>query len=150
MKISTSNIDQMKVLHPLLVRWEFPSSDWVKINTDGAARGYPGLATCGGIFRGSMKEFIGAFFVFLEVQSAMIAEFYGVIHAIKEAQKMGLTNVWLECDSALVCATFTVRTNVLWMFRNREILILITVRKSGLGLLIFFMKGMCVLVSWLI
>jgi len=40
-----------------------------------------------------MKEFIGAFFVFLEVQSAMIAEFYGVIHAIKEAQKMGLTNV---------------------------------------------------------
>ena len=28
-----------KVLHPLSVRWEFPSPDWVKINTDGAARG---------------------------------------------------------------------------------------------------------------
>jgi len=41
-----------KFLHPLLVRWEFPSPGWVKINTDGAARGYPGLTTCGGIFVG--------------------------------------------------------------------------------------------------
>ena len=43
-----------KVFHPLLVRWEFPSPGWVKINIDGAARGYHGLTTCGGIFRGSM------------------------------------------------------------------------------------------------
>jgi len=28
-----------------------------------------------------------------------------------------------------------------------EILVLITVEKSGLGLLIFFMKGLCVLIS---
>jgi len=28
---------------------------------------------------------IGAFFAFLEVQTAMVAEFYGVIHAIEEA-----------------------------------------------------------------
>jgi len=31
--------------------------------------------------------------VFLEVQTALIAGFYGVIHAMKEAQMMGLTNV---------------------------------------------------------
>ena len=31
-----------------------------------------------------------------------------------------------------------------------DILVLITVEKSGLGLLIFFLKGMCVLISWLI
>jgi len=42
----------------------------------------------------------------------MVAEFYGVIHAMEEARKMGLTNVWLECDFALVCAAFTARTNV--------------------------------------
>jgi len=30
------------------------------------------------------------------------------------------------------------------------ILVLITVEKSGLWLLIFFVKGMCVLISWLI
>jgi len=56
-----------KVFRPLPVRWEFPSTVWVKINTDGAGRGYPDLATYGGIFRGSMGEFIGAFFALLEV-----------------------------------------------------------------------------------
>ena len=48
-----------KVLRLLPVRWEFPSPGWVKISTDGAVRGYPSLATCGGIFRGRMGEFIG-------------------------------------------------------------------------------------------
>jgi len=66
-----------------------------------------------------MGEFIGAFSTFLEVQSALVAEFYGVIHAMEEAQKMELTNVWLECDSALVCDAFTARTNVPWMLCNR-------------------------------
>jgi len=42
-----------------------------------------------------MREFIGVFSVFLEVQNAMVAEFYGVIHVMEEAQKMRLTNVWL-------------------------------------------------------
>jgi len=92
-----------KVLHPLLVRWEFPSLGWVKINIDGVVRGYPSLATCGGIFRGSMGEFIGGFFSFLDVQTALIFEFYGVIYAMEEAQRMGLTSVWLECDFSLVC-----------------------------------------------
>ena len=66
-----------------------------------------------------MGEFIGAFSAFLEVQTALVAEFYGVIHAMEEAQKMGLTNVWLECDSALVCAAFPTRTIVPLMLRNR-------------------------------
>jgi len=38
---------------------------------------------------------------------------------MEEAQKMGLTNVWHECDFVLVCVVFTDRTNVLWMFPNR-------------------------------
>jgi len=42
------------------------------------------------------------FFAFLEVHIAMVVEFYGVIYATEETQKMGLTNVWLKCDSALV------------------------------------------------
>ena len=80
---------------------------------------YLGLATCRGIFHGSMGEFIGSFFAFLEVQTAMVVEFYGAIHALEEAQKVVLTNVWLECDSALVCVAFTAKTNVLWMLHNR-------------------------------
>jgi len=66
-----------------------------------------------------MEEFIRAFFAFLEVQIALVAEFYGVIHVMEETRKMGLSNVWLECDFALVCVAFTARTNVPWMLRNR-------------------------------
>jgi len=81
--------------------------------------GVCGFATCEGIFRGSMREFISVFSAFLEVQTVMVVEFYGVIHVMEEAQKMRLTNVWLECDFVLVCVAFTTRTNVLWMFHNR-------------------------------
>jgi len=66
-----------------------------------------------------MGKFIGTFFVFLKVQTIMVVEFYEVIHAMQEAQKMKLTNVWLECDSALVCVAFTVRTNIPSMVHNR-------------------------------
>jgi len=69
------NTRASKVLCPFLVRWEFPSPGWVKINTDRAARGYHGLATCGGIFCGSMREFIGVFSTFLEVQTTMLLSF---------------------------------------------------------------------------
>jgi len=89
------------------------------INTNGVVRGYPVLATCDGIFYGSMEEFIGGFFVFFHIQTVLVAEFYGVIHVTEQAQKMDLTSLWPVCDSALVCALFTVRTNVPWMFCNR-------------------------------
>jgi len=65
-----------------------------------------------------MGEFIRAFSAFHEVQTTLVAEFYGVIHAMEEAQKIGLTNVWFECDSALVCVVFTARTNFPWMLWN--------------------------------
>jgi len=72
---------------------KFSSLGWVKINTDGVVMRYLSLATCRGIFHGSMGEFIGSFFAFLEVQTAMVVEFYGAIHALEEAQKVVLTNV---------------------------------------------------------
>ena len=94
-----------------------------------------------------MRKFIGAFSAFLKVQSALIVEFYGVIHAMEEAQKMGLTNVWLECDSALVCAVFTVGQMFLGCFVIDGMLVLITVGKLDLRLLIFFVKEMRVLIN---
>jgi len=72
------------------------------------------IAACESNFRESIGKFIETFFAFLDV-----VEFYGVIYALEEAQKLGLTNIWLECDSVLACVAFTARTNVLLMFRNR-------------------------------
>jgi len=69
------NIRNGKVFHHLPMKWEFPSPSWVKINTDGMTRGYPDLATCGGIFRGSMEEFIGDFSAFIDVQTFWLMSF---------------------------------------------------------------------------
>jgi len=95
-------------------------------------------------------EFIGVFFAFLEVQTIVVVEFYGVIHAMEEPQKMGLTNVWLECDSTWFVLRLLLGLMFCGCFVIDGILVLITVGKSGLGLLIFFVKGMRVLISWLI
>jgi len=40
----------------------------------------------------------------------LVADIFGVINAMEEAQKMGFTNVWPECDSSLVTGEFTART----------------------------------------
>jgi len=66
-----------------------------------------------------MKEFIGGLFAFFDIKTTLVDEFDGVIHAIEEAKKMGLTSLWIECDFALVCVSFTARTNVFWILRNR-------------------------------
>jgi len=36
-----------------------------------------------------MREFIGAFSVFIDVQTALVAEFYGVIYAFGGSSKVG-------------------------------------------------------------
>jgi len=80
----------------------------------------------------------------------MVAEFYGVIHAMEEAKRCGL----LMYDLNVILPWFVLRLLLGLMFRGcfviDEILVLITVGKSDLGLLIFFVKGKRVLISWLI
>jgi hypothetical protein len=55
------------VCHPPLppsikqVNWIQPPYNWVKCNTDGASRGFPGASACGDIFRDHTGTFLGAF-----------------------------------------------------------------------------------------
>ena len=83
----------MKTSFNLFNYFKYNLPGWVKINTDGAVRCYSGLATCGGIFRGSMREFIGGFSAFIDVQIALVVEFCGVIYVMKETQNTSLTNI---------------------------------------------------------
>jgi len=85
--------------------------------------------------------------MFLEVHTAMVVEFYGVIYAMEETQKMRLTNVWLECDFALVCVAFIARIDVPCMFRNRWNTCLNYCWKIKFRVTHFFVKEMRVLIS---
>jgi len=75
----------------LFLLLHFPSPGWVKINIDGAA--VIQVLPLVKVFSVGVGEFIGAFSAFLNVQTALVAEFYGVIYALEEAQKLVLTNV---------------------------------------------------------
>jgi len=46
-------------------------------------------------FVGVWESFIGGFSVFLDVHTTLVVEFYGVIYAMEEAQRIGFTRVWL-------------------------------------------------------
>ena len=65
------------------VSWLKPPFGWIKINTDGAARGAPGIAGAGGIFRDHRGIAIASFAAPLEVCYAFEAELQAVIIAIK-------------------------------------------------------------------
>jgi len=132
----------------LLVRWEFPSSGWVKINIDGAARGYPGLATCGGIFCGSMGDILELSLCFLKFRLLWLLSFMGLYMIWRKLKRWGL----LMSDWNVILLWFVLRLLIGPMFLRcfDGILVLIIVGKSGLGLIIFFVKEMCVLISWLI
>jgi len=69
------NTHTSKVLRPLPVRWEFPSPGWVKFNTNGVARGYPGLGTCGSIFRVSIGSLFMLSLRFLKFRQLWLLSF---------------------------------------------------------------------------
>jgi len=68
----------------------------------------------------------------------MIVEFYGIIHVMEEVKKMKFTNVCFNVILSWFGLRLRLRLMFIGCFVINGILILITVRKLGLELLIFF------------
>ena len=88
------------------VLWHPPPFSWVKVNTDGLAKGNPGPAACGGVFRDSAGYFLGGFSLSLGHRTSFYAELHAVILAIELAHARGWQNLWLESDSSSVISCF--------------------------------------------
>lgn len=67
-----------------------PSCNWVKCNTDGAAKAAPETAGCGRIFRGHTAEILGCYEVNIGISCALIAELIDVMFTIEVAYNKGL------------------------------------------------------------
>ena len=63
-----------------------------------------------------LNQFIN---ITLDSVNLMTIKLYIYIYMLWRKFKSWLTNVWLECDSTLICVAFTARTNVHWMLCNR-------------------------------
>lgn len=81
--------------------------NWTKCNIDGAAKGLPGPAACGGIFRDHSAAVMGCFAANLGIANALHAELMAAIMAIELAYEKGWHKLWLACDSKLVLSSFT-------------------------------------------
>lgn len=70
---------QNKVQSIKEVIWKAPSYNWIKCNTDGAAKGTPGVVACGGIFRDKSAAALGCFALNIGSSYAFNAELLGVL-----------------------------------------------------------------------
>ncbi|XP_061369203.1 uncharacterized protein LOC133312077 [Gastrolobium bilobum] len=86
----------------------FPGDGVVKINTDGVARGNPGLAAYGGLIRNSQGRWLGGFAYKLGLLcSSFKAELWGVLRGLELAWNEGNRNIIIESDSSSVITVLT-------------------------------------------
>ncbi|KAL6221415.1 hypothetical protein ACLB2K_009166 [Fragaria x ananassa] len=87
---------------PRLIIWHPPLYPWLKLNTDGLAKGNPGPAACGGVFRDCFGNFIAGYCQGLSHQTAFFSELMAVIIGVELAYQLGWHQIWLESDSTSV------------------------------------------------
>jgi ribonuclease HI len=97
-----------------------PVFSWIKCNSDGVSLGNPGPSSCGGIFRNSSAEFLGAFAYNLGISNSLCARLNGAMYAVVEiAYQKGWKNLWLETYSMLVVTAFKSSKIIPWQLKNR-------------------------------
>lgn len=95
----------------VFIRRLCPREGWVKLNTDGATKGNPGQAGCGGIIRGHRGELFEMFAARCGVCSSVQAKLLGVLCGLAIAWNTGNKRVQLNVDSEVVVQLLT-NTNV--------------------------------------
>lgn len=78
-----------------LIHWSPTPQSKVKVNTDGASRGNPGIAGAGGVIRDANGKWLVGFAAHLGIASNMAAE----LHALR----MGLILAWDEGFRDVIC-----------------------------------------------
>ncbi|CAL0322191.1 unnamed protein product [Lupinus luteus] len=100
------------------VIWLAPIQGWTEVNTDGAAKGAPGHAGGGAIFRDCRGDMLGCFATYYGIQSSLHAELLTAIIAVQTAKNKGWTHLWLETDSTMVLQIFSNKIQLPWRLRN--------------------------------
>ncbi|CAL1373591.1 unnamed protein product [Linum trigynum] len=72
-----------------LIAWKPPTAGWLKMNTDGAAQGCPGIITAGGVLRDTYGDWKGGFCSKIGSGTALLAELWGIYHGLDYAWKQG-------------------------------------------------------------
>ncbi|CAA7017850.1 unnamed protein product [Microthlaspi erraticum] len=65
-----------------MINWTPSNEGWMKLNTDGASQGNPGLATAGGALRNAYGEWCGDFALNIGRCTSPLAELWGVYYGL--------------------------------------------------------------------
>ena len=84
------------------INWRTPPRGWIKININGASKGNPGLAGCGGIIHDEEARWIGGFTCNLGICGPFMAKMWGSFYGLKLAWELGFRSILLESDSKLL------------------------------------------------
>nr|POE67246.1 putative ribonuclease h protein [Quercus suber] len=73
-----SNQETASLKIDIIVRWEFPTQNWFKLNSIGSALGCPGLARGGGLIRDHQGRWVKGYTRFIGWANRIEAEFWAV------------------------------------------------------------------------
>ncbi|KAL2928203.1 hypothetical protein RDABS01_033951, partial [Bienertia sinuspersici] len=92
------------------IQWSPPIYRWVVLNTDGAAKGCPGQAGGGGIFRNHMGQRLGYFSTTFGLCTAMKAELLALLKGLQMAWNMEVRFLDVRMDNAACTQIFNKQT----------------------------------------
>lgn len=79
-----------------LISWQFPGTYYVQLNTDGASRGNPGIAGCGGQIRDAAGRWLSGFMAFVHKHSGRATGYpvwFGT--SLEQGIKEGITDAMM-------------------------------------------------------
>ncbi|XP_070008531.1 uncharacterized protein [Nicotiana sylvestris] len=92
--------DSTKVTHHNLLKWEPPTRGFYKLNTDGAARGNPGIRGLGGVIRNHNGDWILGYMDNISHTTNTRAEVQALIRGLKLVEQNNLAPLEINTDSA--------------------------------------------------
>ncbi|KAL0325030.1 UNVERIFIED_CONTAM: putative ribonuclease H protein [Sesamum radiatum] len=101
-----------------IVYWLKLDASWVKLNTDGASKGNPGLARAGGIVRDYEGKVILAFSEPIGFTNNMVAEMHVVLRGFGICLEKGFSKVWFELDALHVIHLIFRQVRGVWYIQN--------------------------------
>lgn len=86
----------------IITSWHKPEEGWVKLNSDGCAKGNPGLAAGGSIVRTDSGSVLWGQYDFYGITSNMVAEAKALLQGLKSCVNRGKNQVEIEVDSLVL------------------------------------------------
>ena len=104
-------INKQRRLVGIQVCWEKPSSNWFKLNTNGASCGNLGRAGGGRVIRDCAGEWVRGFARSIGSTTSIIAEFWPLRDGLQLAIQLGIQYLEVELDAKVLLNVISLGTS---------------------------------------